>query len=103
MYKRHKESEIDYNAPLWRLTVLCQALNIHPNTVYRWVEKGLLPQPVRVGERSVFFNREAVLSAFFKTAGNTETGAITPVKEEGTTPRPSKLANWQQHALDSVQ
>jgi predicted DNA-binding transcriptional regulator AlpA len=52
-------------------------LGVHRLTVLRWAESGILPQPVRMGPKTIRFDTAAVRAAvdrMFETAGAGQQG-----------------------------
>lgn len=45
---------------LMRLTELCAQLAVSRGTIYRWLNEGKFPRPVRIGERAVRWRAEDV-------------------------------------------
>jgi predicted DNA-binding transcriptional regulator AlpA len=46
-----------------RSAPLARALRVGLSTVHAWTRKGLLPRPLRLGDRVVVYDRDAVIDA----------------------------------------
>lgn len=56
--------------PYWRVSTLATALGICQATVYDWVKKGVLPQPMKIGEHVVMWDKQEVFQALSKHGMN---------------------------------
>jgi prophage regulatory protein len=46
---------------IWRMKRVAQEVGAAPSTIYRWVQAGIFPAPVKIGPRASGWHSEAVV------------------------------------------
>jgi len=55
-----------------RLPVVCKRVGVTKSTLYRWVDSGQFPAPIKIGERAVAWSSQAVDSWMLDLIANAE-------------------------------